>query len=137
MKRQAVGFKREGHVVAQVLRQRSFLVQRRCMRDDTDAAGANVAPSRDKTPTSSNSILWGFTKEDVNLKVKENNLLCITAEKREEEDKSLKQHRRERKINGVFSREFMLLENVKVDNIKASMHGGMLNITMPKDEIKK
>ncbi|KAK7314319.1 hypothetical protein VNO77_32839 [Canavalia gladiata] len=41
MKRQAVGFKREGHVVAQILRQRSFLVQRWCMRDDTDAADLN------------------------------------------------------------------------------------------------
>ncbi|KAK7360263.1 hypothetical protein VNO77_02246 [Canavalia gladiata] len=45
MKRQVVGFKREGHVVAQILRQRSFLVQRQCVRDNTDAAGANVALS--------------------------------------------------------------------------------------------
>ncbi|KAK7322513.1 hypothetical protein VNO77_25896 [Canavalia gladiata] len=43
---QTVGFKRDGHVVAQILCQRSFLVQRRCVRDDMNAAGVGVAPSR-------------------------------------------------------------------------------------------
>lgn len=41
-----VGSCKEGHVAVQISRQRSSSVQRRFMRDDTDAADASVAPSR-------------------------------------------------------------------------------------------
>lgn len=86
--------------------------------------------------------LPGFTKEDVNLEVDENRVLCIKAEKKEQqkeenEEKSLKWHCRERRNNGVFLREFRLPDNVKVDDVNASMHDGVLKITVPKDETKK
>lgn len=90
--------------------------------------------------------LPGLTKEDVKLEVHENRVLCIRAEKKEQEEeeekeeekKSLKWHCRERiRNNGVFSREFRLPENVKIDEVKASMRDGVLTITVPKDETKK
>lgn len=46
MKWRAVGSCKDGHVAVHILSQRSSSVQKRCMRDDTDAADASVALSR-------------------------------------------------------------------------------------------
>lgn len=87
--------------------------------------------------------LPGFTKEDVKLELHENRVLCIKAEKKpeqeeeENEEKSLKWHCKERRNNGVFMKEFRLPENAKVDDVKASMHDGVLTIKLVKDETKK
>ncbi|XP_061349280.1 18.1 kDa class I heat shock protein-like [Gastrolobium bilobum] len=83
--------------------------------------------------------LPGLTKEDVKLEVQEARVLCIRAEKKEEQEEKEEEkwHCRERRSNGVFSRKFRLPENAKVDDVKASMHDGVLTITVPKDMTKK
>ncbi|KAL1367535.1 hypothetical protein HN51_021606 [Arachis hypogaea] len=87
--------------------------------------------------------LPGFTKEDVNLELRQDRVICIRAERKEqeheeEEKKMLTWHCRERVgTSGVFSRELRLPENSKVDDIKASMRDGVLSITVAKDESKK
>ncbi|KAK7243716.1 hypothetical protein RIF29_38526 [Crotalaria pallida] len=92
--------------------------------------------------------LPGFTKEDVKLEVHEGRVLCIRAERKEQEEneeenekenkkKDVQWHCKERNNDGVFSRKFRLPENAKVDDVKASMSDGVLTITVPKDETKK
>ncbi|KAK2370069.1 18.1 kDa class I heat shock protein [Trifolium repens] len=86
--------------------------------------------------------LPGFTKDDVKLELHENRVLCIKAEKKteqeeENEEMNLKWHCRERRKNGLFLREFRLPENSKVDDVKASMHEGVLTIIVAKDKTKK
>ncbi|KAK9022217.1 hypothetical protein V6N11_002499 [Hibiscus sabdariffa] len=54
----------------------------------------------------------------------------------ENEDKNDTWHRVERS-SGKFSRRFRLPENVKMDQVKASMENGVLTVTVPKVEAKK
>ncbi|KAG5237339.1 17.5 kd heat shock family protein [Salix suchowensis] len=81
--------------------------------------------------------LPGFTKEDVKIEVHEGTVLQMsTAQRKEEaEEKGDKWHCKERPRGG-FSRRFRLPENAKIDEIKASMHDGVLVVTVPKDELK-
>jgi len=114
---------------------------------NSDSLGYESSTQMDWKETCDSHIfkfdLPGFTKEDVKLELHENRVLCIKAEKKteqeeeENEEKSLKWHCRERRNNGVFLREFRLPENAKVDDVKASMHDGVLTIIVAKDEIKK
>ncbi|KAL2330962.1 hypothetical protein Fmac_018543 [Flemingia macrophylla] len=86
--------------------------------------------------------LPGLTKEEVKLEVKENRVLCIKTERKEEEEEENENekvtwHCRERRSNGTLWREFRLPENSKVGDVKAWMRDGVLTITVPKDETKK
>ncbi|MED6142760.1 hypothetical protein PIB30_000320 [Stylosanthes scabra] len=87
--------------------------------------------------------LPGFKKEDVKIELRQDGIIGIRAERKEEEEqeeeekKKLTWHCRERETSRVFSREFRLPENARVDDIKASMRDGVLSITVAKDESKK
>lgn len=84
--------------------------------------------------------LPGLAKEDVTLQVHGDRILHISAERKEEpEDKGDKWHCRERPQGGSFTRQFRLPDDVKVDEIRASMRDGVLTITVPikDDELTK
>uniref|UniRef100_A0A7N0RFA2 SHSP domain-containing protein n=1 Tax=Kalanchoe fedtschenkoi TaxID=63787 RepID=A0A7N0RFA2_KALFE len=81
--------------------------------------------------------LPGLKKEEVKVEVEDGSVLQISGERsREHEEKNDKWHRVERS-SGKFMRRFRLPENVKMDEIQASMENGVLVVTVPKVEEKK
>ncbi|GAB4851499.1 hypothetical protein Ancab_030902 [Ancistrocladus abbreviatus] len=81
--------------------------------------------------------LPGLKKEEVKVEVEEGRVLQISGERsREHEEKTDTWHRVERG-SGKFLRRFRLPDNVKLDEVKASMENGVLTVTVPKVEEKK
>ncbi|XP_057477110.1 18.2 kDa class I heat shock protein-like [Actinidia eriantha] len=81
--------------------------------------------------------LPGLNKEEVKVEVEDCRILQISGEKkREKEEKTDKWHRVERSV-GKFVRRFRLPENVRMDQIKATMENGVLNVIIPKQEKKQ
>ncbi|THG00733.1 18.1 kDa class I heat shock protein-like [Camellia sinensis] len=81
--------------------------------------------------------LPGLKKEEVKVEVEERRVLQISGERSKElEEKNDKWHRVERS-SGKFLRRFRLLENAKVDQVKATMENGVLTVTVPKEKVKK
>ncbi|KAJ1264860.1 hypothetical protein BS78_08G034100 [Paspalum vaginatum] len=79
----------------------------------------------------------GLKKEEVKVEVEDGNVLQISGERsKEQEEKNDKWHRVERS-NGKFLRRFLLPENAKTEQIRASMENGVLTVTVPKEEAKK
>ncbi|KAK0605219.1 hypothetical protein LWI29_024271 [Acer saccharum] len=81
--------------------------------------------------------LPGMKKEEVKVEVEDDRVILISGERNvDKEDKEDKWHRVERS-RGRFSRRFRMPENVKMDQIKASLENGVLTVTLPKHEAKK
>ncbi|XP_031286244.1 18.2 kDa class I heat shock protein-like [Pistacia vera] len=81
--------------------------------------------------------LPGLKKEEVKVAIEDDRVLQISGERNiEKEDRNDTLHRVERS-SGKFSRSFKLPENVKMDQIKASMENGVLTVNVPKVEAKK
>ncbi|KAJ8427526.1 hypothetical protein Cgig2_019945 [Carnegiea gigantea] len=81
--------------------------------------------------------LPGVKKEEVKVEVEDGHVLQISGERKKEiEEKNDTWHRIERS-SGKFSRRFRLPENVKMEEIKATMENGVLTVTVPKVEEKK
>ena len=79
----------------------------------------------------------GLKKEEVKVQIEDDRVLQISGERNlEKEDKNDTWHRVERS-SGKFMRRFRLPENVKVEQVKASMENGVLTVTVPKKEVKK
>ena len=76
--------------------------------------------------------LPGMNKDQVKVRIEENNILCIEGERSEQkEEKESKRHRIERKF-GKFSRRFSLPENADVNSLKAKFAEGVLEINIQK-----
>lgn len=81
--------------------------------------------------------LPGLKKDEVRVEVDEGRILQISGERKVDgENDDDKWHRVER-CRGKFMRRFKLPENAKTDEVKASMENGVLEVTIPKREVKK
>lgn len=89
------------------------------------------------------NFVVGYSKDEIKVQVEEGNVLVIKAEGREENqgnEKDTVWHVAERGIGigkGDFSRKIELPEDVKMDQIKASVENGVLTIVVPKDASPK
>ncbi len=85
--------------------------------------------------------LPGIAKEDVKVKVNDDNMLIISGEKRsvfeENDEKDDKRLIRSERSYGSFTRSFILPDNVDKDSIKAKYENGVLNMEILKKEPEK
>ncbi len=95
--------------------------------------------SEDEKNIYMNIELPGVKKDDVKIKVMDDNVLVVSGEKKrevKEEDKDRSYLRIERSY-GEFTRSFVLPENVNKDKIDAKYDNGMLHLTIEKKEPEK
>lgn len=78
--------------------------------------------------------LPGYSKDEINIDV-ENGMITISSEKKEENN-SNKWNRKEFYYSS-FKRSFSLPDGVDVNSVEASFKDGILNIGIPKKEVKK
>ncbi len=78
----------------------------------------------------------GFTKNDFKVNV-ENQLLTISAEKKEEKNEDNSRFTRKEFAYNSFSRSFTLPESVNTDKIDAKYSEGILKLAVPKKEVSK
>lgn len=82
----------------------------------------------------------GMTKDDFKLELNEDNELVISLEKKvQDENEGEKKGnwlRREFSYSS-YTQSFVVPEDVEADKIGAKMEHGVLNITLPKKEVKK
>ena len=75
----------------------------------------------------------GLKKEDFKISIDEN-VMTISAEKKEENTEEQAQYSRREYSYSSFQRSFNLPENVNSENINASYENGILAISVPKKE---
>ncbi|KAK6153744.1 hypothetical protein DH2020_013383 [Rehmannia glutinosa] len=78
----------------------------------------------------------GLAKEDVKITV-EDGVLSIRGEHKEEEEEGSDDEYWSAKSYGYYNTSILLPEDAKVDEIKAEMKDGVLNIVIPKSEGKE
>lgn len=82
--------------------------------------------------------LPGMKKEEVKVDMDDaSHVLTISGKKIREEKKEGDTWHIEEIRSGKFSRSFEIPKNAKVDEIKASMVDGVLNVTIPKVEARR
>lgn len=77
--------------------------------------------------------LPGFSKDDIQIELKENALVIRGERKREDEVKEGSFHRTER-VYGAFQRSFLLPTTVDQGKVEASYNNGVLELRLPKVE---
>lgn len=75
----------------------------------------------------------GFAKKDFSINL-QNDVLTISAEKKEEKEQSEKEFKRREFNYSSFQRSFALPETVNEDQINAEYKDGILKLTLPKRE---
>ncbi|ADU66662.1 Hsp20/alpha crystallin family protein [Desulfurispirillum indicum] len=75
--------------------------------------------------------LPGVPKEDVTIDVA-GNVLRISGERREEKREESEGYIHQESSFGKFQRSFTLPGDIDVENVQASYHDGVLNVTIPK-----
>lgn len=81
-------------------------------------------------------IAPGFSKEDLKLNM-ENEVLTISAEKKNEELKENERWTRREFGHSAFSRSFRLPGTVNAEGITAEFSNGVLSVRIPKAEVSK
>jgi HSP20 family protein len=75
--------------------------------------------------------LPGFSKDDINIELKDHTLIIKGERKREDEVKEGSYHRTERAY-GAFQRSFMLPTTVDQEKVRAAYKDGVLELRLPK-----
>lgn len=75
--------------------------------------------------------LAGLNREDIDLRIDDRTLVVQGERRRPEEQGEWTFHRLER-AHGKFLRKFELPEGLELDQVKASLEGGVLTVTLPK-----
>ena len=78
----------------------------------------------------------GIDEKDLDVKI-ENNFLILSGEKKEETKEEKKNYIFSERKYGSFYRTIALPEGAKTDKVKATFKKGILNIEIPKDEVKE
>ncbi|MFS7950672.1 putative small heat shock protein HSP20 [Helianthus anomalus] len=78
----------------------------------------------------------GLSKDDVKITV-EDGMLFIRGEHKDEEEGSDDDEFWSAATYGYYNTSLMMLEDEKVEEIKAEMKDGVLHVVIPKDETKK
>ena len=95
-----------------------------------------VSISENEQSFSVNAELPGVKKEEIHVDLEENSLTLSGEKKFKNEEKKENYHLIESSF-GAFSRTFYLPDNVNIEKIEAKFEDGILNITIPKMEVKK
>ena len=80
--------------------------------------------------------LPGFSKDDVQVELKDNRL-TLKGERKRETDVQETQYRRRERVYGTFERSIMLPGEVDADKAEATFKDGVLKLTLPKAEEAK
>jgi HSP20 family protein len=75
--------------------------------------------------------LAGVKPEDIKVNV-ENNVLCISGERKLENSEQRNGYHRVERVHGSFSRSFALTDQVDAENIDAKYDNGVLTVTLRK-----
>ncbi|KAH7365594.1 hypothetical protein KP509_18G036500 [Ceratopteris richardii] len=76
--------------------------------------------------------LPGVSKKDVQVHVHDDNTMEINGEVKFSDEKEPATWHASERYQGRFHRRFHLPDNVRVDDVKAGIEGGVLTITIPK-----
>ena len=106
--------------------------------DDANVAAANWTPSVDITEGENSFKLLadipGVKPEDIDVSM-DNGVLTVKGERNTEEKTEKENFRRAERKHGVFYRRFTLPETANADKIEAHSEHGVLQITIPKQEV--
>ncbi len=80
--------------------------------------------------------LPGVKKEDISVKV-DNNILTLKGERKSKKEVKKEDYYKKESNFGSFTRSFTLPNNIDAENIHAESKEGVLEITLPKKEVKK
>ena len=78
----------------------------------------------------------GMSKDDIDINVTDDRI-TLSGERKEEEDKPDERYHIRQQSYGSFSVSYVLPSDVKTDEVKATYKNGILEVVMPKAEIKE
>lgn len=93
---------------------------------------ANIKEDNDKFVVE--MLVPGMTKKDIHVEIDDNNMLCISAEKKEESEEKTENYTRKEFSYGTFKRNFDLPVTIDKDKVAAKCNDGILTVELPKKE---
>ena len=97
-------------------------------------------PAMDLVETDEDFVLRadlpGLTEKDVNLEL-DDNVLTVSGERKAEHEERKEGYYRVERASGSFSRSLTLPEGVDADRVTASFERGVLEVRIPKPEVRK